>query len=301
MNLWRTLAIGALGAMLATGAAAEDTPADAGPSFKDIIAMAKDKNASLKLDKIHEAVENSPHVWHTKDVYALVDLDLDPELAKKAAAKAGIFWQGGTSITQLQNDGRASAKAQTIRVTNGDLVILFEDMNDIKNSMDLAVKALGALPPRLGHEDDNQFQLRQRQHEEAIVRAKAPWEGLVNVTTLSGEFTGSFTPYDGKCTQAHINVDLTMVQFQLFRTAMGGLRVEVPIELTSTNIEKAQFVAINPYRFEAYSKPICVSSAAASSLSGQGSKLKVTFGRTFDGDSWKGQGEFHNAKTNAKL
>jgi len=302
MQLLRTLAIGAIAASLATGAAAKDEEEeDPGPSFADIMAMAKDKNAKLKLEKIHEALENSPHEWHTKDVYALVDLDLDPELAKKAAAKAGIFWQGGTSITQLETEGRASASPQTIKVTNADLVILFEDMNDIKNNMDMAVKAVGDLPARAGHESDNQYQLRERQHKEAIVSAKAPWEGLVDVTRFEGEFTGDFTPHDGKCTQAHINVDLAMVQFPLFRTAMGGLRVEVPIAVTSKNVEKAQFVAINPYRFEAWSNPICVSAAAATTLSTQGSKLKVTFGRTFDGDVWVGEGEFTNAKTNGKL
>ncbi len=300
MSLLRTLAVGALAALLATGAAAADDEEE-GPSFADILAMGKDKNASLKLDLLKAAIDDSPHEWHTKDVYALVDLELGSEIAEMAAAKAGIFWQGGTSLRQLAVDGRASAKPQTTKIGNSDLIILFEDLNDIKNNQDMAIKAVGDLPPRLGHEDDNLFQLRQRQHEEAIIKARSPWEGQVDVTSFEIELTGGFTPHDGKCTQAHINADLSMVQFQLFRTAMGGLRVEVPIAMTSKNVEKAQFVAINPYRFEAWSKPICVSSAAASSLAGQGSKLKMTIHRTFDGDNWTGIGDFHNAKTNAKL
>jgi len=178
---------------------------------------------------------------------------------------------------------------------------LFEEMNDYKNGESLAVKALGDLPPRASHEDDNQFQLRQRKHEEAIVSARAPWEGKIDATSFEAELTGDFTTYDGSCTQAHISVDLSVIQFNLFRTAMGGLRVEVPITVASKNVEKAQFVAVNPYRFEAWSKPICVSSGAAASLAGQGSKLKITFKRTFDSDNWTGSGEFYNGKTNARL
>ena len=296
MALIRRLLLGAAAVLVATSASAEDAP-----TFRDIMTLAKDKNAKLKLDKIHEALELSDHEWKTKDVYALVDLDLDPSLAEKAAAKAGIFWTGGTSLSELTNTGRASAQPQTIKLTNSDFVILFEEMNDYKNGQDLAVKGVGDLAPRPAHEDDNQYQLRERKHEEAVVSARAPWEGKVDATSFEAELTGGFTAYDGSCTQAHINVDLSMIQFDLFRTAMGGLRVEVPIAVTSKNVEKAQFTAVSPYRFEAWSNPICVSSGAAAGLASQGSKLKITFKRTFDSDSWTGTGEFYNAKTNARL
>jgi hypothetical protein len=278
---------------------AQDAAGD--PSFRDIMTLAKDKNAKLKIDKIAEAIELSSHTFTVKDVYALVDLDLDPALAEKAAKKAGIFWNGAASLNQIAADGRASASPQTLSLKNSDLVILFEEINEYKNAEAQAIKAVGELAPRASHEDDNKYQLRKRKHDEAMAHARAPWEGKIDATTFQGEFTGSFTVYDGSCTQAHINVDLSMVKFELFRTAMGGLRVEVPIQATSKNIQKAQFSAMGAYRFEAWSTPICVSSGAAASLAGQGSKLKITFKRTHDSDTWTGTGEFYNGKTNAKL
>jgi len=298
-RLSRAVALCAAALLSSSPSVAQDASED--PSFRDIMKLAKDKNAKLKLDKITEAIELSSHAFTTKDVYALVDLDLDPTLADKAAKKAGIFWQGGTSLNQLAAEGRASAAPTTFNLNNGDLVILFEEINEYKNEEALAIKNVGDLAPKASHEDDNKYQLRQRKHDEAIVRARSPWEGKIDAATFVGEFTGGFTQYDGNCTQAHIEVDLSMVTFELFRAAMGGLRVEVPIQTASKNIQKVQFSAMSPYRFEAWSNPICVSSGAAASLAGQGSKLKITFKRPHESDSWTGTGDFYNGKTNGKL
>lgn len=275
-----------------------------GPKFSDIVTMLKDKNAQYKQDKIQEAVEQSAHTWRPKDVYELLDLGASPPVLSVAAAKAKMFWDGSArTLAQVLQDGREGAPAETVKVRgNDELVIVFEHFNDIKYGMEEAKQGVGPLQPRQGYEDDIKYDMRKRDHDLKMAAALAPWEGRINKTTFEIELTGGFTPHDGKCTQAHIEVDLSQVSFELYRYSMGGLKVDVPIEIGgNANIESARWTASGSRRFEAKSKPICVSAAQAATLASQGSKLQITLSRPFDSDKWTGTGSFVNAKTNARL
>ena len=279
------------------------TAQDAAPTREDVMALANDPNIQLKMDKLVQAVNASSFDWSAKDVYVLVDLDLPPEVLKPAAAKAGIFWDGtAQSMRSLHAKHQSRAPAETIRITsNDDFVILFEFFNDIKNALTLAEQQAGTLVPRMDHETDDAWFLRERKHQEDLVAARSPVHARIAATTFEIEIHGGFTPYDGSCTQGTVSIDLCPVDFGLYRYALGGRRVDLPLSLDADNVQTAQFKASGSRVFEATSTPVCVSESAAASLTEAGSTLSVTLRRPPDSDQWTGSAEFKNAKTGAKL
>lgn len=290
--------------LLAMPAIAEEPAAQAAPTFADIVAMIKDKNAKYKLDKLAPAVEASNHAWRPRDVYELLDLGAPPDVLKLAAGKAKMFWDGSAkALPAVITNAREGAPSETVKIaTNDDLVIVFEHFNDIKYEIEAAKSALGALAPRASYEDDVKYDMRTRDFDIRQAQTMSPFEGRIAKTTFDIELTGGFTPHDGACTRPTVVVDLTKVNFDLFRYTLGGLRVEVPVSLDAgSNVEAAKFAATGQYRFEATGKPICVSAAQAATLSSQGSKLRMTLRRPFDSDNWTGTASFVNAKTNTKL
>lgn len=297
--------VGALGSSFVPAPAHAEDPAEAAtPSFDDIVAMLKDKNAQFKQDKLQQAVAASAHPWRPKDIYALVDLGASPAITSIAAGKAKMFWDGSAkSLAVVQKTGRDAAPAETVKIgNNADLVMIFEHFNDIKYGLDAAKNQVGTLQPRQGYEDDVKYDMRKRDYDLRLAAALAPFEGQIAKSTFEAELTGSFTPHDGSCTRAQVVVDLSKVNFELFRYTMGGLKVDVPFELSAgSNVETAKWSASGQYRFEATSAPLCVSAAQAATLSSQGSKLKITMSRPFDSDRWTATATFHNAKTGAKL
>ena len=182
-----------------------------------------------------------------------------------------------------------------------DITILDGVFNDIKNALTLAEQQAGTLVPRMDHETDDAWFLRERKHQEDLVAARSPVHARIAATTFEIEIHGGFTPYDGSCTQGTVSIDLSPVDFGLYRYALGGRRVDLPLSLDADNVQTAQFKASGSRVFEATSTPVCVSESAAASLTEAGSTLSVTLRRPPDSDQRTGSAEFKNAKTGAKL
>lgn len=286
--------------LAAAPASAQDAPE--GPSYGDIVAMLKDKNAALKMDLVQKAVDTSVHTWRPKDVYEVLDLGATPPVARAAAAKANMFWDGSAKpLQKVREEARGRAAAETVRITsNEDLVMVFETFAEVQYGLKAAEKEVGPLKPRESWEDDVKFDMRKRAHDVSLAQALGPHEGRIEKTTFEAELTGGFTPHDGSCTQPHVSVDLSQVAIDTYRYAMGGRRMDVPIAIAgNSNVESARWAASGGYRFEAYGKAIC--GGSSSSLAAQGSKLKITLTRPLDSDAWSATATFHNAKTNARL
>jgi hypothetical protein len=284
------------------GAAPSVALAQGATSMADILSLANDKNISLKLDKLASAVEGSAFDWSVENVYSLVDLDMPEEVCKPAATKAGMFWDSPKSMKAIIDAGRASAGSQTITINgNPDLVMVFEFFNEVHWGIKAAEEQVGPLKPKESWESDDAFWLRKRKHEEAIAAATSPWEGKIDATTFSAVLTGGFSPYDGSCTSALVDLDLSQVQFDLYRRTLGGNAVNVPVAATGRNVGSISFMASGRRRFEAISTPLCVSAGSAASLAAAGSKVELTFRRPHNSDKWTGTAEFKNAKTGARL
>ena len=108
--------------------AGEAVAEDGAPTHDDIMALAKDENIQLKMDKLVSAVNDSTFDGSYGQVYALVDMEMPEEVLKPAAAKAGMFWDGtAKALDRIVADGHASARPQTVTISgNADFVVLFE-------------------------------------------------------------------------------------------------------------------------------------------------------------------------------
>ncbi|NCG17681.1 MAG: hypothetical protein GWP91_01515 [Rhodobacterales bacterium] len=271
-------------------------------SREQIFELAGDKNIKMKMDKLTGAIAKTNFDWAFEDVYVLVDLDMPPDIIKMAAGKAGMFYTGNEkSLTKIAADGRETASARTIVLNNSDFVILFETYNDIKYEEEAIRERIGDFKAREEHETDDVFFLRKRKYDEGLLAAVSPVVGKIDKLTFEAMLTGGFTPHDGSCTQGLIEIDLNQISFDLFRYALGGRRVMVPINIADSNVASAKFEANKGQKFTALSSPVCVSAGAAAGLAGQGSKFKVTFSRMHDENVWSGTGSFTNAKTGGKL
>ena len=269
----------------------------------DIKMLLSDKNLSLKYDKLKDAVESTTFDWSFEDAYMLIDAEVPEDIVRIGTGRAGMFYDGtNKSMNQIWEAGFATAQPQTIQLTNADFVVLFEFFNDQKYAIQAVKDRLGPQQGQQSYETEDVYWERKRRYDEAVHAATAPVAGTIEKTTFVAEVTGGFKPYDGACGAAEIKLDLAAVSFDLFRYTLGGKRIKVPIQVSGSNVANVEFAAASGSRFfQATSNPICVSSGAYSNLEAAGSKLKITFQRKYDGDTWTGNAQFVNARTGARL
>ena len=231
------------------------------------------------------AIDASEFDWTYEDVYTLVDMDHPPEVVKPAAAKAGMFYDSPKSLNKIIEDGRASAAAETVKISkNEDFVVVFETFNDVKYGIDAAEAARSALSPRESHETDDDWFLRQRKAEAVKVGTIAPLEGKIAATTFDLVLTGSVAAM-GDCNKPYVNIDLSKIDFGLYRYTLGGQRVDLKTDVIGKNVERVAFNATGGRRFE-------VVGTCTNKSPGSPAVATITMRRAFDSDAWTGVAAF---------
>lgn len=227
------------------------------------------------------AVQASPTAFTPKDVYALVDAEVHPEVIKAVAARAALFYDPKWRPLAAQAaDARRGQPATTVTVDEKNFVELFEFFNDAKNEITAAEARVGALGTRRDDESQSMFERRSRAHQEALVKARGPFEGRIEATTFSVSLPATVVERDG-CKRSVASIPLEAVSFDLFRTGMGTRAASNPVTLVGTpTVDSAQFTTESPRRFEAVGR--CGTT---------GTRLRMTLKRTWDGQ-WSGSGGF---------
>ncbi|HHO53576.1 MAG TPA: hypothetical protein ENK18_22565 [Deltaproteobacteria bacterium] len=224
-----------------------------------------------------EAIEVSTGTFTPADVYALVDREVQPEIIEAVSHKAALFYDPTwRSLDAQRIAARTPQPPRTISIHQDNFAVLFEFFNDIKNDILQEEAALGPLQ-RGPSETDSLFERRSRKHTEDLILARGPHEARIEATTFDITLPASVQQRDG-CSRAVASVDLSHLDFELFRLGMGVRSARNDVSLRSSSIESARFDSSNGGRFEVIGR--CGST-------GRQAKLSIT--RTHDG-SWSGTG-----------
>lgn len=224
-----------------------------------------------------EAIEQSSGTFTPADAYALVDREAPPEIIEAMSHRAALFYDPSwRSLDAQRIAARTPQPPQTISVGQGDFAVLFEFFNDVKNDIAQEEAALGPLQ-RGPSETDSLFERRSRKHTEDLIRATGPHEARIEATTFNITLPASTQQRDG-CSRAVASVDLSALDFELFRLGMGVRSAYNDVKLRSSTIESARFDTRSGGRFEALGR--CGST---------GKQAKLSLTRTHDG-VWSGTG-----------
>ncbi len=224
-----------------------------------------------------EAIEASDGTFTPADVYALVDRRAPAPIIEAVSHKASLFYDPSwRPLDEQRIAARIPQPAQTLTLTASDFVILFEFFNDVKNDIAAAETALGSLR-RGPSETDSLFERRSRQHTEERIRATGLHEARIASTTFAITLPASTQTLDG-CARPVASVDLSALDFDLYRTGVGTRSVRNAIALRSSSIESARFDTNNGARFEVLGR-----------CGGSGRKATLSISRTHDG-AWSGTG-----------
>ena len=283
----------ALALIAAPGAHAED--AEEAPlqvsSARDVVKAAE---AGKSDGEILEAIKASSRDWRPKDMFEMIDKGVSEEVTKGLAAQLGLFWEDWFQpLDTITADARKFGDATTLKLNDGNLVVLFEWFNDIKYEREAAVKGVGDLAPKGASELDRAYDVRKRKHEVDKAKAAGGPEGKVEALSVELDLTGEWGPYDARrgCGKAMLNKVVNEVDFFVFRETLGNLGNRADVELKSRSIESLAFASDADRRIEGQSFDVCTSESSYTSMAGKPVKLQATIQRTYDG-KWTGRGEF---------
>jgi hypothetical protein len=260
-------------------------------SVRDVVKAAADGRSD---GEIIAAITSSKHPWLPKDVFEMLDAGVSEGIAKGTASKMGLFWEDWFQpLDVIGSEARQFGEANTLKLDDGNVVILFEWFNDIKYAKEAALKAVGPLAPKGSSELDREHDMRKRKHAVDTAKAVGVLDGKVEALTVELELTGEWGPFDARrgCGTAKLNKVVNEVDFFVFREVIGTLQSVSDVELKSRSVASLRFAADSDRRIESESFDVCTSESSYSSMAGKPVKLQATIKRTFDG-VWSGRGEF---------
>ncbi len=248
------------------------------------------------------AIGASDYAFLPRHAYALLDGHAPADVVRAVSAKAGVYWDATLEpLDQVAAKARLGAASETMNV-DADGVVVIERLADAFHAREAVVARVGPAPTRLANETDYAFDQRGRTYKLSLAKALGPVEGrleglrfVLTVPAFYGE------PDGAGCLTVRANVDVSIVDFFVFRNAMGTTLQRNAVELgkVSKTVASLVWIGDDKERFEAASIPLC--GPAVPGLVGKTARLEATIRRKASGGWTADAAEFVDSRTGSRV